>query len=127
VALSATSAAATSQQLYGPYGGLRYATGSMPMAKGYTGQYADVASSGLDYYNARYYDPLVGQFASADSTADGLNRYAYAKGNPRDGHRSDRSSGVQWRGGLRGRRWRRRRQTASPTGRRWRRTWRVWR
>ena len=72
----------TAQQLYGPYGGVRYSSGTMPTAKGYTGQYADAASSGLDYYNARYYDPLVGQFTSADTAGDGLNRYAYVHDDP---------------------------------------------
>ncbi len=43
----------------------------MPTALGYTGQYGDAATTGLDYYNARYYDPVLGQFASADTVADG--------------------------------------------------------
>lgn len=42
---------------------------------------ADTSTSGLDYYNARYYDPVLGQFASAD-TKQGPNRYAYVAGNP---------------------------------------------
>jgi hypothetical protein len=37
--------------------------------------------SGLQYFNARYYDSSVGQFTSADS-AQGPNRYAYVDGNP---------------------------------------------
>ncbi|WIG58918.1 MAG: hypothetical protein OJF49_001665 [Ktedonobacterales bacterium] len=66
----------------------------MPTARGFTGQYAD-ASTGLDYYGARYYDPAVGQFAQADTDAKGgLNRYAYVGGNPEtktdpSGHRRD--------------------------------------
>jgi RHS repeat-associated protein len=72
---------ATGSVLYGPYGNVRYSSGTMPTTKGFTGQYAD-ASTGLDYYGARYYDPSLGQFASADSVADGLNRYGYVKGNP---------------------------------------------
>ncbi|HEX9035728.1 MAG TPA: hypothetical protein VF808_01930 [Ktedonobacterales bacterium] len=36
-------------QLYAPYGGLRYSSGTMPTAKGFTGQRAD-APTGLDYY-----------------------------------------------------------------------------
>src|SRR5581483_972094 len=43
---------------------------------------SDAAVSGLDYYGARYYDPALGQFTSADSQAAGLNRYGYVKGNP---------------------------------------------
>jgi RHS repeat-associated protein len=53
----------------------------MPGSYGFTGQRADSAT-GLDYYNARYYDPVAGQFTSADSVQDGLNRYAYVAGNP---------------------------------------------
>jgi RHS repeat-associated protein len=52
--------------------------------KGFTGQYAD-AVTGLDYYNARYYDPAVGVFLSADTAQGntvGMNPYAYVCGNP---------------------------------------------
>jgi RHS repeat-associated protein len=55
----------------------------MGTAKGYTGQYAD--ATGLDYYNARYYDPIVGLFVSADTVQgneQGMDPYAYAMGNP---------------------------------------------
>lgn len=61
---------------------------SLPTDRGFTGQIAD-ATSGLDYYDARYYDPLAGQFVSADSMLPGagldpfgLSRYAYVEGNP---------------------------------------------
>jgi RHS repeat-associated protein len=83
VALSA-SGSVTAQQLYSPYGSVRYASGTMPSVTdhGYTGQIAD-ATTGLSYYGARYYDPALGQFTSADTTsAGGLNRYAYVGGNP---------------------------------------------
>ena len=53
----------------------------MPGSYGYTGQHADT-TTGLDYYNARYYDASAGQFASADTARDGLNRYRYVHGNP---------------------------------------------
>lgn len=60
----------------------------MPTDYGFTGQHADV-TSGLDYYGARYYDPVAGQFMSADSIMPGggfdvwgLSRYAYVEGNP---------------------------------------------
>ncbi|MEO6893374.1 MAG: RHS repeat-associated core domain-containing protein, partial [Ktedonobacteraceae bacterium] len=39
--------------------------GAVPTNKGFTGQYLD--DSGLNYYNARYYDPVVGRFVSADT------------------------------------------------------------
>ena len=75
----------TASQLYAPYGGVRYASGALPTDYGYTRQRAD-ASTGLDYYGARYYDPLLGQFTSADTLlaggTEGLNRYAYVGGNP---------------------------------------------
>ncbi len=45
----------------------------------YTGQIKD--DTGLYYYNARYYDPFLGIFTSADR-AQGPNRYAYVGGNP---------------------------------------------
>ncbi len=51
-------------------------------ARASPGQRSDAAISGLDYYGARYYDPRLGQFTSADSVLDGLNRYAYVGGNP---------------------------------------------
>ena len=71
----------TSAQLYTPYGTVRYSSGSSPTSLGYTGQRADSAT-GLDYYHARYYDPAAGQFTSADTVQDGLNRYGYVAGNP---------------------------------------------
>jgi RHS repeat-associated protein len=76
------------QVLYAPYGVPRYSSGTMPTDRGFTGQIAD-STSGLDYYGARYYDPVAGQFASADSVLPGggydiwgLSRYAYVEGNP---------------------------------------------
>ncbi len=68
-------------QLFGPYGASRYSSGTMPTSKGFTGQRAD-AATGLDYYEARYYDPAAGQFTSADSVVNGPSRYAYVGGNP---------------------------------------------
>jgi RHS repeat-associated protein len=81
VALNA-SGTVTASLLYAPYGGVRYSNGTMPTDYGFTGQRAD-AATGLDYYNARYYDPAAGQFASADAVRPGggcdtlsLSRYA---------------------------------------------------
>ncbi|HEX9037542.1 MAG TPA: RHS repeat-associated core domain-containing protein [Ktedonobacterales bacterium] len=77
-----TAGVVTATQLYGPYGSVRSISGSLPGTKGFTGQHADGAT-GLDYYSARYYDPVAGQFTSADTgLAGGLNRYAYVGGNP---------------------------------------------
>lgn len=53
----------------------------------YTDQVRDV-DTGLDYYNARYYDPELGRFAQADTIVPGasdpqvLNRFSYALNNP---------------------------------------------
>ncbi len=71
-------------QLYGPYGNSRYSNGTLPTSIGFTGQRAD-SVTGLDYYVARYYDPVVGQFLSADTVqgnAQGMDPYAYVGGNP---------------------------------------------
>ncbi len=67
-----------------PYGTHLAQQGSLGTSKGFTGQYED-AVSGLDYYNARYYDPAVGRFVSADSVqgnAQGVDPYTYVGGNP---------------------------------------------
>jgi RHS repeat-associated protein len=83
-----SSGSATAAQLFAPYGSVRYSSGTMPTPYGFTGQRSD-AASGLDYYGARYYDPLAGQFTSGDSVVPGggfdlwgLSRYAYVEGNP---------------------------------------------
>jgi RHS repeat-associated protein len=72
-----------SNQLFGPYGNVRYYACCLNTAKGFIGQYND--GTGLDYFNARYYDPVVGVFLAADTVegnAQGMNPYAYANGNP---------------------------------------------
>jgi RHS repeat-associated protein len=75
----------TAVVLDAPYGTTRYASGSMPGSYGFTGQHSDAATTGLDYYDARYYDPVAGQFASADTALDGLDRYEYVGDNPEIG------------------------------------------
>jgi RHS repeat-associated protein len=54
----------------------------------FTGQRQD-ATTGLDYYVIRYYDPLAAQFTSTDNILPGggfnmwsLSRYAYVEGKP---------------------------------------------
>lgn len=54
---------------------------TLPRENTYTGQKKDI-STGLMYYNARYYNPATGLFQQADSANDGLNKYAYVAGNP---------------------------------------------
>ncbi len=83
ISAAAGSAAVTSNQVYSPYGSPRYRKGTAPTTKGFTGQYHD--GSGLDYYNARYYDPVVGRFVSADikqGNAQGMDPYSYVGNNP---------------------------------------------
>src|SRR5579863_6905220 len=83
------TAAVLGNQVYGPYGTGRYQSwptgtaSTMGTNKGFTGQYGDV--TGLDYYHARYYDPSVGVFLSADivqGNMQGMNPYDYVGGNP---------------------------------------------
>ncbi len=67
-----------------PFGATR--TGSVSTAKEFTGQRLD--QTGLYYYNARYYDPLIGRFISPDTAAPDLinpqsfNKYTYCFNNP---------------------------------------------
>src|SRR5579885_840086 len=69
-------------QVFAPYGQVCWAGGTVPTSFAFTGQRAD-ATTGLDYYGARYYDPAAGIFISADTTSgSGLNRYGYVAGNP---------------------------------------------
>jgi RHS repeat-associated protein len=70
---------------YSPFGTTR--SGSVPTAIEFTGQRLD-SSTGLYYYNARYYDPTIGRFVSPDSVGQklndpqSLNRYSYVENNP---------------------------------------------
>ncbi len=75
-------------QLYAPYGQVRWSEGTMPTTYGFTGHHSDSAT-GLDYYNARYYDPTAGRFISADTVLAGngmdpagFDRFAYVEDNP---------------------------------------------
>ena len=75
-----------STQRYTPFGELR-TDGSLGTDRGFTGQVADL-STGLSFYNARYYDPIVGRFVSPDTivpnpgNGQDLNRYSYVRNNP---------------------------------------------
>jgi RHS repeat-associated protein len=65
---------------------VRSSTGTSPTDKKFTGQRLD--NTGLYYYNARYYDPSIGRFISADTIVpnpanpQSLNRYSYCRNNP---------------------------------------------
>jgi len=69
---------------YNPFGTAR--SGSVPTDKKFTGQRLD--GTGLYYYGARYYDPVIGRFVSADTVVQDfknpqmLNRYSYVLNNP---------------------------------------------
>ncbi|MBI4681063.1 MAG: RHS repeat-associated core domain-containing protein [Nitrospirae bacterium] len=72
---------------YYPYGEIKTNTGSANVRYKYTGKEFD-AEDGLYYYGARYYDPRLARFISADTIVprpfypQSLNRYAYAYNNP---------------------------------------------
>jgi len=51
-----SSGAVVGEQRYYPFGDTRVLTGSMFTDRLYTGQ-RTIAGLGLDYYNARYFDP----------------------------------------------------------------------
>jgi len=64
----------------------RFSQGILGTDKKFTGQRLD--GTGLYYYNARYYDPLIGRFISSDTAAPDLmnpqsfNKYSYCFNNP---------------------------------------------
>jgi RHS repeat-associated protein len=68
-----------------PYGETRYTTDSVITDRLYTGQ-QQLAGLGLYNYKARFYDPLLGRFLSADTVTpggpEGLNRYSYVNNSP---------------------------------------------
>lgn len=72
---------------YSAWGETRHASGNIVTDRQYTGQIND-GDTGLYYYNARYYDPLLHKFIQADtivpdpSNPQTLNRYAYVNNNP---------------------------------------------
>jgi RHS repeat-associated protein len=75
---------ALGSMLYAPFGSTR--SGSVPTDIKFTGQILD--NTGLYYYGARYYDPAIGRFISADpivqsyANPQSLNRYSYVWNNP---------------------------------------------
>ena len=72
---------------YTAFGEIRLTKNTTPTKYRYTGQLAQ-AELGLDYYIARFYDPLTGHFTQADSIipepgkAYAFDRYAYSNNNP---------------------------------------------
>jgi RHS repeat-associated protein len=66
-ALATRGGTASGQERYYAYGKDRLATATVPTDNRFTGQKED--ASGLVYMNARYYDPVTGQFVSPDTLA----------------------------------------------------------
>ena len=81
-----TVGAVLTRQSYYPYGGVRVA-GNLPTDHTFTGQIED-DSTGLYFYNARYYSGSLGRFISADTIVPGagnpqaFNRYSYVLNSP---------------------------------------------
>jgi len=70
-AVTSSSGAILSRQAFTPWDELRAGGGDVTQTtRDYTGQLRD--STGLLYYGARYYDPALGRFASADSIVPGM-------------------------------------------------------
>jgi RHS repeat-associated protein len=78
--------AKTARVLYYPYGEERYREGTLQTDYQFTSQRKE--DFGLYDYRARFYDPSLGRFVSADTivpnpgNAQDLNRYAYVRNNP---------------------------------------------
>jgi RHS repeat-associated protein len=81
VRLTNNSAAKVVDYTYEPYGKAS-ADAASTNAFQYTGREND--GTGLNYYRARYYDPVLKRFISEDpiGLAGGINLYAYVGGNP---------------------------------------------
>jgi RHS repeat-associated protein len=77
-----------SQQRYKPYGQTRWISGTIPTDWRFTDQRSDEAGIGLYDFRARYLDPRIGRFISADALVpepgdpQSLNRYAYVRNSP---------------------------------------------
>ena len=59
------SGGVVAEQRYYPYGEARWSDGTLPTDYHFTGQRAE--DFGLLDYHARYYDPYLGRFISADT------------------------------------------------------------
>jgi RHS repeat-associated protein len=77
-----------SEVKYTAFGEIRSGSEDMPTNYKYTGQLSQMAEVGLYHYGARFYDPLISHFISADTmvpsagNAMDWNRYAYVRYNP---------------------------------------------
>lgn len=72
---------------YEPYGETLVQRGNQDLTPKYNSQELD-RETNFYFYNARYYDPQIARFTSADTMIDGVrstqgwNRFSYVKGNP---------------------------------------------
>ncbi len=82
------SGGSVTKQLYKAFGETRFTSGSLPTKYQYTGQYSNMGDFGLMFYNARWFDPVLGRFSSADTIVPGASnpaawdRYAGMLNNP---------------------------------------------
>ena len=88
IAMTQAGTSFYSRQTYFPYGAPRMTEGSaLPTDNTFTGQKSD-DSTGLLFYNARYYDTTLGRFTQPDTIVpnplnpQSLNRFAYVLNNP---------------------------------------------
>ncbi len=85
IALSADNGLVTDRIEYSAYGLITYHVGTNDTPFLFNGRYGvQTDPNGLLYMRARYYNPYLCRFISADPTgfAGGLNWFAYANGNP---------------------------------------------
>lgn len=85
VALTDSGGNLTDRMEYSLYGTLTYRVGTNDTPFLFNGQYGVMSDpDGLLYMQARYYNPYLCRFISADPSGfgGGLNMYAYANGNP---------------------------------------------
>ncbi|HXI69558.1 MAG TPA: RHS repeat-associated core domain-containing protein [Verrucomicrobiae bacterium] len=85
IALSADSGLVTDRIEYSAYGLMTYRTGTSDTPFLFNGRYGvQTDPNGLLFMRARYYNPFLCRFISADPSGfgGGLNCYAYANGNP---------------------------------------------
>ncbi len=91
--LSNDNQSLTQTTTFDAFGNIESSAGSSSNAYKYAGQwgYRNDGDDGLMHVGARYYDPLVGRFISADSylgemgNPQSLNRYVYCEGDPVNG------------------------------------------
>lgn len=87
--IAATNAAGTVlwKESYRPFGARSQNTDQAKHAQWFTGKSLET-STGLSYFGARYYDPVIGRFMGVDpvgfmeNNLHSFNRYAYGNNNP---------------------------------------------